>query len=103
MASTTSGGAASTLFARILLLVLNVTLFGLGITLLVMGTNRNHYSGLMSAIYRGGGLSIAIFEEPDAALMITGMFLTVLALKVSELDKDGVPCQFIRHNVMVFF
>ena len=82
--ATSSGGAATVLLARLLLLALNMTLFGLGVTLLVMGTRRSHYSGLMSSIYQQGGLTVAIFEEPDAALMITGMFLTIVSLKVSR-------------------
>jgi hypothetical protein len=82
-----SGGAASVLLARLLLLALNLTLFGLGVTLLVMGTKRSHYSGLMSSIYAHGGLTVAIFEEPDAALMITGMFLTVVSLKVRHATR----------------
>ena len=80
--ASSSGGAATVLLARLVLLALNMTLFGLGVTLLVMGTRRSHYSGLMSSIYQQGGLTVAIFEEPDAALMITGMFLTIVSLKV---------------------
>lgn len=72
------------LLARLVLLALNLTLFGLGVTLLVMGTKRSHYSGLLSSVYQHGGLTVAIFEEPDAALMITGMFLTITSLKVRD-------------------
>ena len=42
MAATTGGGAKA-LFARLSLLVLNVALFGLGVALAVMGSNKDHF------------------------------------------------------------
>jgi hypothetical protein len=41
-----------------------------------------HYSGLLNSIYANGGLTLAVFEEPDAALTITGLFLAAVSLKV---------------------
>ena len=75
------GGHSGALLARLLLLALNLALLALGITLLVLGTRHSHYSGLLTSIYANGGLTVAVFEEPDAALVALGAILTFVSLK----------------------
>jgi len=70
------------LVARVALLALNLVLFGLGVTLLVMSTRHGHYSSLINDVYQHGGLTVAAFEEPDSALLLAGLFITFISVQV---------------------
>ena len=80
MAATTGGGAKA-LFARLSLLVLNVALFGLGVALAVMGSNKEGTAGLVRNIYAKDGFSFAAFQEPDYAMAVVGAFVVVTSLQ----------------------
>jgi hypothetical protein len=72
------------LLARVALLGLNLILFGLGVTLLVMSTRHGHYSSLINDVYQHGGLTVAAFEEPDSALLLAGLFITFISVQVRD-------------------
>lgn len=74
--------AAGALVARLSLLVLNLVLFSLGVTLLVMSTQKSHYTDLMKTVYAEGGVTVEAFEQPDAALTLAGFFITFVSLQV---------------------
>ena len=77
----TEGGGAKALFARLLLLVLNVALFGLGIALAVMGSNEEGTAGLVKSIYANHGVTFAAFQEPDYAMAVAGAFITLTSMQ----------------------
>lgn len=74
--------AAGALVARLSLLVLNLVLFSLGVTLLVMSTQKSHYTDIMKTVYAEGGVTVEVFEQPDAALTLAGFFITFVSLQV---------------------
>ena len=53
--------AAGALVARLSLLVLNLVLFSLGVTLLVMSTQKSHYTDIMKTVYAEGGVTVEVF------------------------------------------
>ena len=57
-------------------------LFSLGVTLLVMSTQKSHYTDLMKTVYAEGGVTVEAFEQPDAALTLAGFFITFVSLQV---------------------
>ena len=77
----TERGGAKALFARLLLLVLNVALFGLGIALAVMGSNEEGTAGLVKSIYANHGVTFAAFQEPDYAMAVAGAFITLTSMQ----------------------
>ena len=78
---TAPAGGANALFARLSLLILNVTLFGLGIALAVMGSNKEGTAGLVKNIYAKDGFSFSAFQEPDYAMAVVGAFVTITSLQ----------------------
>ena len=62
--------------------VLNLVLFSLGVTLLVMSTQKSHYTDIMKTVYAEGGVTVEVFEQPDAALTLAGFFITFVSLQV---------------------
>ena len=83
--------AATALIARLTLLMLNLALLGLGIALCVMGSNEDGTAGLVKAIYAEGGLTMSAFQKPDAALAVSGAFITLTSLQVRAHAPPRIP------------
>lgn len=83
--------AATALIARLTLLMLNLALLGLGIALCVMGSNEDGTAGLVKAIYAEGGLTMSAFQKPDAALAVSGAFITLTSLQVRAHARPRIP------------
>jgi hypothetical protein len=83
--------AATALIARLTLLMLNLALLGLGIALCVMGSNEDGTAGLVKAIYAEGGLTMSAFQKPDAALVVSGAFITLTSLQVRAHARPRIP------------
>ena len=84
--------AAGALVARLSLLVLNLVLFSLGVTLLVMSTQKSHYTDIMKTVYAEGGVTVEVFEQPDAALTLAGFFITFVSLQVRFIRRTRPHC-----------
>jgi hypothetical protein len=87
-----ASGAATALVARLSLLVLNLALFGLGVALVVMGSNKSGTAGLIRAIYSDGGVTMGAFQQPDIALTFAGAFITITSIQV----RDARPTPSLR-------
>ena len=87
-----ASGAATALVARLSLLVLNLALFGLGVALVVMGSNKSGTAGLIRAIYSDGGVTMGAFQKPDIALTFAGAFITITSIQV----RDARPRPSLR-------
>ena len=99
----TEGGGAKALFARLLLLVLNVALFGLGIALAVMGSNEEGTAGLVKSIYANHGVTFAAFQEPDYAMAVAGAFITLTSMQGIVGAMTGhKPTLFAYHTFCLF-